>query len=280
MNKPVARLLAILAFIIGLVLPLTAQELFSKADAVASYYGEDFHGKPTSSGELFDMNALTAAHKTLPFGTLLEVTNLANGKMVVVRINDRGPFVDDRDIDISQAAAEALDMITTGIARVSLKERKSTESQASTPATLTTTPATVTATPATVTATPATVTATPATVTSTPATVTTTPATVTTTPATVTGSIPKVQPLAKTSVTAPVKTGILWRIQLGAFSREENANRLVIELRDAGFDPAFEKTDKMIRVVLHGITEAELPALKEKLGKAGFTDYLLRQETW
>lgn len=93
-----------------------------KLEALASFYAEDFHGRPTASGELFDMNALTAAHKTLPFGTILEVTNLSNGKRVTVRVNDRGPFVPNREIDLSRSAAEKLDMITAGVARVSIRK--------------------------------------------------------------------------------------------------------------------------------------------------------------
>jgi rare lipoprotein A len=66
--------------------------------AVVSWYGANFHGKETASGEIFNMNALTAAHKTMPFGTILKVTNPSNKRSVVVRINDRGPFVDGRDL--------------------------------------------------------------------------------------------------------------------------------------------------------------------------------------
>jgi len=88
---------------------------------VASWYGRDFHGKPTSSGETYDMRELTAAHKTLPIPTWVEVTNLENGESVVVRINDRGPFVGNRIIDLSQRAAEELDMIGAGTARVQVR---------------------------------------------------------------------------------------------------------------------------------------------------------------
>lgn len=88
---------------------------------VASWYGRDFHGKPTSSGEIYDMRQLTAAHKTLPIPTWVEVTNLSNGRQVIVKVNDRGPFVDDRVIDLSQRAAEELDMIRTGTARVRVR---------------------------------------------------------------------------------------------------------------------------------------------------------------
>ena len=88
---------------------------------VASWYGRDFHGKPTSSGETYDMRELTAAHKTLPIPTWVEVINLENGESVVVRINDRGPFVDDRIIDLSQRAAEQIGMIGAGTARVQVR---------------------------------------------------------------------------------------------------------------------------------------------------------------
>lgn len=85
---------------------------------VASWYGKKFHGKPTSSREPYDMYALTAAHRTLPLPSYVRVTNLRNDKSVVVRINDRGPFVDDRIIDLSYAAALALDMVDDGTAPV------------------------------------------------------------------------------------------------------------------------------------------------------------------
>jgi len=88
---------------------------------VASWYGRDFHGRQTSSGEVYDMRDMTAAHKTLPLPTWVEVTNLNNGKQVIVKVNDRGPFVDDRIIDLSQRAAEELDMIRAGTARVQVR---------------------------------------------------------------------------------------------------------------------------------------------------------------
>ena len=87
---------------------------------VASYYGRRFHGRPTASGEKFDMNAMTAAHRTLPFGSLVEVTNPRNGKTVTVRINDRGPFHGGRVIDVSRAAATELGLIGPGSGTVEL----------------------------------------------------------------------------------------------------------------------------------------------------------------
>ncbi len=88
---------------------------------LASYYGEEWHGGPTASGEKFDMNALTAAHKTLPFGTKVKVTNIENGKSVQVRVNDRGPFVEGRIIDLSYAAAKKIGMIKTGVVKVKVE---------------------------------------------------------------------------------------------------------------------------------------------------------------
>jgi rare lipoprotein A len=85
---------------------------------IASWYGPTFHGKASASGEVFDENALTAAHPTLPIPSLVRVTNLENGRSIVVRLNDRGPFVDDRIIDLSRAAGAALDMHGKGTAKV------------------------------------------------------------------------------------------------------------------------------------------------------------------
>ena len=89
--------------------------------AVASWYGPDFHGRPTSSGEIFDMNVLTCAHREYPFGTKLKVTNISNNKTVSCLVNDRGPFVEGRDIDLSYAAAKEIDMIGTGTCEVRIE---------------------------------------------------------------------------------------------------------------------------------------------------------------
>ena len=90
-------------------------------EGVASWYGTKFHGRRTSSGEPYDMYAMTAAHKSLPLPSYVEVTNLENGKQVVVRVNDRGPFVDGRIIDLSYAAAHRIDMTDAGVARVRIR---------------------------------------------------------------------------------------------------------------------------------------------------------------
>ena len=86
----------------------------------ASWYGKKFHGRRTASGERYDMHDLTAAHPSLPFDTNVRVVNTDNGRSVVVRINDRGPFVNNRIIDLSHAAARELDMVQAGLATVEL----------------------------------------------------------------------------------------------------------------------------------------------------------------
>ena len=88
---------------------------------VASWYGPGFHGRTTANGERYDMNDMTAAHKSLEFGTKVRVTNQNNGKSVVVRINDRGPYVGSRIIDLSKSAAQAIDMIGPGTASVTVE---------------------------------------------------------------------------------------------------------------------------------------------------------------
>jgi len=90
-------------------------------NGVASYYGREHHGKKTANGEIFDMTKLTAAHRSLPFGTHVKVTNLSNQRSAIVRINDRGPYYQGRIIDLSQAAAERLEMIKSGITNVKLE---------------------------------------------------------------------------------------------------------------------------------------------------------------
>jgi rare lipoprotein A len=88
---------------------------------LASWYGNEYHGRQTASGEVFDEEAMTAAHRSLPFGSVVQVTNQKNGKSVRVRINDRGPFVRGRVIDLSKGAARKIDMINDGVVPVRLR---------------------------------------------------------------------------------------------------------------------------------------------------------------
>ena len=106
--------------VLALTLPFGAARA-SVQEGVVSWYGGQFHERPTASGELFDANAMTMAHPTLPFGTRVKVTNLRNGRSVVVRVNDRGPFVGTRIADVSAAAAASLGMLRRGLARARIE---------------------------------------------------------------------------------------------------------------------------------------------------------------
>lgn len=220
-----------------------------KLEALASFYAEDFHGRPTASGELFDMHALTAAHKTLPFGTMLEITNLSNGKRVTVRVNDRGPFIPNREIDLSRGAAEKLDMLSAGVARVSIRKLSGPSGQEGTLLVKTAGPASGfeggSASTGQVQPTPA-----------------------------------PVQPVADAGAIPSAAIGVkTWRIQLASFSLEANATRMAVTLRDQGFSPAFEKAASMIRVVLPGVADTDLAAIRSRLESAGYRNFLVRQES-
>lgn len=116
-NKTFQR---VIIAVVGLVLTFTFHS--AQAEEVltgkASFYGNKFHGRKTSSGALYHRDSLTCAHKTLPFGTLLRVRNVKNGREVVVKVTDRGPFVKGRIVDLSLAAARELDMLSSGVANV------------------------------------------------------------------------------------------------------------------------------------------------------------------
>jgi rare lipoprotein A len=90
----------------------------SPEDGLASWYGQPFHGRRTASGEVFDMFSNTAAHRWLPFNTLLRITNTLNGRIAIVRVNDRGPYISGRDIDVSYAVASQLDFDVSGLCPV------------------------------------------------------------------------------------------------------------------------------------------------------------------
>jgi len=120
-----------LRFILPLFLLLLSSYGFAQSFTEvgwASWYGPNFAGRQTANGEVFDPSQLTAAHQYLPFGTLLRVTNLSNNMTVVVRINDRGPFLKNRIIDLSRYAAEQIDMIGPGTAEVKIEEIAAPES--------------------------------------------------------------------------------------------------------------------------------------------------------
>ena len=116
-----SRLLALVALLLAVGCATAPTRRPGETErGIASWYGPGFHGRTTANGETYDMNAMTAAHKTLPFDTVVEVRNRDNGRRARVRINDRGPFVRGRIIDLSRAAAQAIGMIGPGVARVEI----------------------------------------------------------------------------------------------------------------------------------------------------------------
>ena len=98
--------------------PKTILSLTLTLASIASWYGHPYHGRLTASGEVYNMNALTAAHRSLPFGTKLRVCNKSNSKCTTVRINDRGPFIHGRELDLSRAVAQAIGLDAEGVGRV------------------------------------------------------------------------------------------------------------------------------------------------------------------
>lgn len=124
--RPIGYLVPVVAILFGACTPKLYEKGAVQERGKASYYGDRFNGKPTASGERFNQNKMTAAHPSIPFGTMVTVKNTSNGKKVNVRINDRGPSAPGRIIDVSKGAAKKLDMIQAGVAPVEISYRKTT----------------------------------------------------------------------------------------------------------------------------------------------------------
>ncbi len=241
---------------------------------IASWYGPEFEGKATASGELFDSSLLTAAHPTLPFGTELRVTNAHNGRKVDVRVNDRGPFVAARIIDLSRAAAEKLDMIITGTAPVSLEivgepsSAPGSSGQAAPAQAADHEPAAVPE-PLVMAAYPA-----QAAAASEPA--------VPETAAAVAAPAPAESGMRKSAALKPRPTdaanGKRYRLQVGSYKLVRNATEAFNRLKQAGLEPSYERFGDLYRVVLVGVGAAELDSYAERLGGAGFAEALVREE--
>ena len=227
-----------------------------RQEGVASWYGKEFEGRPTASGEIFNPGLFTAAHPTLPFGTVLTVTNKHNMRQVTVRINDRGPFVAARIIDLSRAAAEAVDMIITGTAPVIVESARNT------------TLGPVLASAGAIPIPPAI---------SQPAPV---PENVTP-PAPVPGSAPLFFPAPPAEIKGllpPAGSVKLYRLQVGAFSLPRNAVDAFEKLKKAGLEPNYEQYGEYYRVVLAGLKAADIPAVAQTLGNNGFREAIIREE--
>ncbi|MDR2258209.1 MAG: septal ring lytic transglycosylase RlpA family protein [Treponema sp.] len=238
-----------------------------RQEGIASWYGAEFDGRPTASGEIFNSALFTAAHPTLPFGTVLIITNTHNDKKVTVTVNDRGPFVSARIIDVSKAAAEQLDMLVTGTAPVLVESAAGVVMPAGT-GDPRTEPAPVrpwTETPAF----------------SEPQ-----------TPALTAASAPSQMPPAVRPVPAAperlppavLKPAIVpaanktYRLQVGSYRIARNAVEAFDKLKTAGLNPAYERYGEFFRVVLAGVRAEDVLLITERIGAAGFREALIREE--
>lgn len=222
-----------------------------KSNVTASYYAEAFHGKKTSNGEIFNMYSLTCAHKMLPFNTVVKVTNLKNGKSVQVRVNDRGPFVANREMDLSKAAAVKLDMIKSGTAKVNIqivslgkntKESVQTAQKACKMAGISYNP--------------------------------------NFTNSHKTSAAKQEKKSVSAAQPSETEKNELWDIQLGAFSSKSNANSLAQKLLKAGFsDVAFQTSGDVVRVVIRKVPSEELPKIEKKLKQGGWGEYTVKKRT-
>ena len=215
-------------------------------EGIASWYGAEFEGKPTASGERFDSSALTAAHPSLPFGTLITVTNQHNKASVVVRVNDRGPFVSTRILDVSRAAAEKLDMIVTGTAPVVVELAPVPGKGGQEAVAMTTTPIVATLGP--------------------------------TTTQGLEQAEAKSQPARITPMVPDPSNGKKYRLQVGSFKLARNATEAFEKLKAAGLSPAYERNGELYRVVVPMVPSADLVRVAESMGAAGFTEVLAREE--
>jgi len=239
-----------------------AQSAFSlevyREKATASFYGADFHGKRTSNNEKYDMYAYTCANKELPFDTILKVTNLANGKSVQVRVNDRGPFVVGRTVDLSTQAAIDLEMTKEGLATVKLEivsRGPDTKLSRDTAASAQRIMANIEAKS------------------------TTTSTSKTASSGTTTSAGKTASSGTTTSADADVPSGKLWDIQVASFSSKTNATEFAKKLSKEGFKNIVFQTTKTgtIRVVVTKVPSADLNATRQKLRSQGHPDFIVRE---
>ena len=247
-----------------IIATLFCTSLFSevyKTGVTASYYAEDFHGKRTSNGERFNMNDYTCAHKALPFDTILKVTNLSNGKTCNVRVNDRGPFVASREIDLSKAAAIKLGMIGSGTAIVKLEivkrgpETKLSQQTAASASKIMAKLGGGSSSGASNSGSA--------------------------------GGTKSSKNSAKSKSTAStakksanLTPGTYWDIQLGAFSTKENAKEFARRLSRAGFENIVLQTSDsqgITRVAIKKVPASKVTDTQNQLAAAGFKDQTLRQ---
>ncbi|MFW5769306.1 MAG: septal ring lytic transglycosylase RlpA family protein [Spirochaetota bacterium] len=264
---------------------LTAGPAAAAERGIASWYGGKFHGRLTANGEIFDTNKLTAAHRTLPFDTRVKVTNQNNGKSVIVRINDRGPFLHGRIIDLSQAAAMKIGMLESGTAPVTVEVLKGNDS----PTAASSATAASAAEGSSSTAARDSHIALPEPTLPEPSLPSSTPS------ASSSAELPKPdfpggenspETQAPSSANSPGSprpasqnsAGDRFSIQLGSFSDRDNALGLKSRLERAGFLPRLEEAGVFTRVVLTGLTETEVSRTLSSLERSGFRDYIVRAD--
>jgi len=272
-------------FMMALFVPfhLQAQETeIFRQEGIASWYGREFDGRPTASGEIFDSSLLTAAHPSLPFGTVLVVTNKHNNKKVTVKVNDRGPFVAARIIDISKAAAEQLDMIITGTAPVSVEstDRVALSKPAQGTVPQETAPVVQPAVPQPQVYTPVAASAVTAPVNTQPA---VNYAPVTQTIYTPPPAAAQFSYQVRLTPELNVAQNKSYRLQVGSYKNARNAVDAFEKLKNAGLNPAYERFSdganaEYFRVVLAGIHGTEVQSTAEKIGTAGFREAIIREE--
>ena len=234
----------LLSIILIFALSSLSAEVY-REKALVSYYAGDFHGKKTSNGEYFNMNDYTCANKSLPFNTILKVTNLSNGLSVQVRVNDRGPFVTGRELDLSKAAAQKIGIIKSGTTYVIIeivKKGPDTKLSRQTAAKASQIMAKLSG-----------------------------------------GKVEKSGGVktggaSSQSVKKTYQEGTFWDVQLGSFSTRENANELAQKLLKDGFtDVVFQKGNGIYRVVIRKVPAQKVSATEKKLKACGYSDYLIKQ---
>jgi rare lipoprotein A len=262
------RISALLVIGFGFVMLCSAQQIAGGAidgiyreEGLASWYGQEFNGRSTASGEIFDAAQFTAAHPMLPFGTLLTVTNKDNGKRVMVRVNDRGPNKSTRIIDISRAAAEQLDLVSSGTATVIIESIGTLVVTSASGGTSTSVQNVPPSGPPAVTAP-----------------VQPPPAPVTTTPAQMTARPSYVVPAEIKPALPPAGSTARYRLQIGAHKVAKNAVEVFEKLKALNLNPAYERVGDYYRVVIPNVNASDVAAVAEKLGAAGFSEALIRQE--
>lgn len=234
----------LLSIILIFALSSLSAEVY-REKALVSYYAGDFHGKKTSNGEYFNMNDYTCANKSLPFNTILKVTNLSNGLSVQVRVNDRGPFVTGRELDLSKAAAQKIGMIKSGTTYVRIEiVKKGPDTKLSRQTAAKASQIMVKLSGGKVEK---------------------------------SGGV-KTGGASSQSVKKTYQEGTFWDVQLGSFSTRENANELAQKLLKDGFtDVVFQKGNGIYRVVIRKVPAQKVSATEKKLKACGYSDYLIKQ---